>query len=130
MQFDLFFDVLSVALAGRRLDPSHGAAARHIVFSITDSADALTITMTPKDVRLERGRVAPSDAEVALVRGSLGALTSYLLVGDKNALGGLAIYGRMESLIELGEVLRAQKSMLALRVEQAPPSKKRGRGAR
>lgn len=130
MHFDLFFDVLSVAMAGRRLEPAHGASPRYIVFSITDSADAVTITMTPKEVRLERGRTAPGDAEVALVRGSLGALTAYLLTGDKNALSALAIYGRVESLIELGEVLRAQKSMLALRAEQAPPSKKRRRGAR
>lgn len=153
IHFDLFFDVLSVALAGRRLEPSHGPTPRTIVFSITDdggrdeprsvfgganpaaSLDALTITMTTKEVRLERGRTAPADAEVALVRGSLASLTAYLLVGDAKALSSLSLYGRIESLVELGEVLRAQKSMLALRVEGSreegsPSSKRRRRGAR
>lgn len=151
IHFDLFFDVLGVALAGRRLEPSHGPSARYIVLSITDDdveaagtrllfgglkpganapPSALTITMTPTEVRLERGRTAPSDAEVALVRGSLASLTAYLLVGDAQALSSLALYGRVESLVELGEVLRAQKSVLALRAEVAPPSKRRRRGAR
>jgi hypothetical protein len=149
IHFDLFFDVLGVALAGRRLEPSHGPTPRHIVFSITDetasvdasgpvnppagaiaSLHALTITMTTKEVRLERGRTAPADAEVALVRGSLAAMTAYLLVGDGRALSSLSLYGRVESLVELGEVLRSQKSMLSLRAEEAPPSKRRRRGAR
>jgi hypothetical protein len=42
----------------------------------------------------------------------------------------LSLYGRVESLVELGEVLRSQKSMLSLRAEEAPPSKRRRRGAR
>ena len=153
IHFDLFFDVLGVALAGRRLEPSHGPTPRHIVFSITDETasvdesgpviggmnppagaiaalNALTITMTTKEVRLERGRTAPADAEVALVRGSLAAMTAYLLVGDGRALSSLSLYGRVESLVELGEVLRSQKSMLSLRAEEAPPSKRRRRGAR
>lgn len=92
--------------------------------------NALTITMTTKEVRLERGRTAPADAEVALVRGSLAAMTAYLLVGDGRALSSLSLYGRVESLVELGEVLRSQKSMLSLRAEEAPPSKRRRRGAR
>ncbi len=137
IHFDLFFDVLGVALAGRRLEPSHGPTPRIIVFSITDDGgvDALTITMTTTEVRLERGRTAPADAEVALVRGSLASLTAYLLVGDAKALSSLSLYGRVESLVELGEVLRSQKSMLALRVEGSrdegsPSSKRRRRGAR
>ena len=153
IHFDLFFDVLGVALAGRRLEPSHGPTPRHIVFSITDETasvdesgpviggmnppagaiaalNALTITMTTKEVRLERGLTAPAYAEVALVRGSLAAMTAYLLVGDGRALSSLSLYGRVESLVELGEVLRSQKSMLSLRAEEAPPSKRRRRGAR
>jgi hypothetical protein len=132
MSFELFRDVLTAALSGRRLEASHGAAPRWVVFSVTDGGEprALTITLTKSSVKVEEGRTAPADAEVALVRGSLQAMVRYMLAGDREAFASLGLYGRTESLVELGEVLRAQKNMLQLRADEAAsraPKRKRGR---